>query len=136
VQRFTPLLAEAARPSRRPVGDRWWIDETYVKVGGRWRYVHRAIDQHGQIIDVYVAAKRDRAAARAFFQRALATGEAAPSEVVTDRAPVYPNLIDDLAQRRGTTTSSTPTTGWKPTTAYSSDDSARCATCATTGPQT
>ena len=37
VQRFTPLLAEAARPCRRPMGDRWYVDETYVKVGGRWR---------------------------------------------------------------------------------------------------
>src|SRR4051794_40231291 len=41
VQRFTPLLAQAARPSRRPVGNRRYVDETYVKVGGAWRYVHR-----------------------------------------------------------------------------------------------
>ncbi len=39
VQRFTPLLAEAARPCRHRVGDRWWVDETYVKVSGQWRYV-------------------------------------------------------------------------------------------------
>jgi len=96
VQRFTPLLVEAARLCRRPVGNRWWIDETYVKVGGQWRYVHRAIDQHGQVIDVYVAARRDRAAARAFFQRMLATAAAAPVEIVTDGAPVYPKLIDEL----------------------------------------
>ena len=56
VQRFTPLLADAARPCRHAVGDRWYVDETYVKVAGRWRYVYRAIDQHGQIIDVYVSA--------------------------------------------------------------------------------
>ena len=97
VQRFTPLLAEAARPCRRPIGDRWWLDETYVKVGGRWRYVHRAIDQYGQIIDVYIAAKRDSAAARAFFRRAIRTAGAAPSEVITDRAPVYPKLVEELA---------------------------------------
>src|SRR5438270_7944977 len=47
VQRFTPLLAQAARPCRHRVGDRWWVDETYVKVSGRWRYVYRAIDQFG-----------------------------------------------------------------------------------------
>jgi transposase, IS6 family len=52
VQRFTPLLADAARPCRHIVGDRWFADETYVKVAGRWRYVYRAIDQRGQIIDV------------------------------------------------------------------------------------
>jgi transposase-like protein len=52
VQRFTPLLAEAARPCRDAVGNRWHVDETYVKVAGRWRYLYRAIDQFGQIVDV------------------------------------------------------------------------------------
>jgi len=45
VQRFTPLLAEAARPCRHRVGDRWQVDETHVKVAGRWRYIYRAIDR-------------------------------------------------------------------------------------------
>ena len=49
VQRFTPLLADAARPCRHLVGDRWQVDETYVKVAGQWRYVYRAIDQFGQV---------------------------------------------------------------------------------------
>src|SRR5207244_3664090 len=75
---------------------RWYVDETYVKVGGRWRYVYRAVDQHRQVIDVYVSARRDAAAARAFFKRALNGAGAAPAEVVTDRAPVYPKLIDEL----------------------------------------
>src|SRR5438552_1064055 len=44
VQRFTPLLIEAARPCRHVVGDRWFVDETYVKVAGVWRYVYRAVD--------------------------------------------------------------------------------------------
>jgi transposase-like protein len=96
VHRFTPLLAEAARPSRRPVGDRWYVDETYVKVGAVWRYVHRAVDQYGQVIDVYVSARRDAAAARAFFERAITAAGAAPHEVVTDRAQVYPKLLDEL----------------------------------------
>jgi transposase, IS6 family len=55
VLRFTPLLADAARPCRHRVGDRWSVDETYVKVAGRWRYVYRAIDQFGQVIDVFVS---------------------------------------------------------------------------------
>jgi transposase, IS6 family len=55
VQRFTPLLADAARPCRHAVGDRWLVDETYVKVAGRWRYLYRAIDQFGQVIDVVVS---------------------------------------------------------------------------------
>jgi transposase-like protein len=84
VQRFTPLLADAAGPCRHAVGDRWYVDETYVKVAGEWRYVYRAIDQYGQIIDVYVSARRDTRVARRFFAAALrAHGE--PTEVVTDR---------------------------------------------------
>jgi hypothetical protein len=54
VQRFTPLVIDAARPGRHPAGDRGFVDETYVKVAGVWRYVYRAVDQHGQVIDVYV----------------------------------------------------------------------------------
>ncbi|MFC6019898.1 IS6 family transposase [Plantactinospora solaniradicis] len=71
VQRFTPLLADAARFTRHSPGDRWFVDETYVKVNGVWRYVYRAVDQYGQVIDVLVSARRDAAAARRFFQRAL-----------------------------------------------------------------
>jgi transposase-like protein len=71
VQRFTPLLIDAARPCRHAPGDRWFVDETYVKVAGRWVYLYRAIDQYGQVIDVLVAEKRDLAATRRFFTRAL-----------------------------------------------------------------
>jgi transposase-like protein len=48
VQRFTPLVVEAARPCRHRVGARWFVDETCVKVSGTWRYVYRAVDQYGQ----------------------------------------------------------------------------------------
>ncbi len=51
VQRFTPLLADAARFARHAPGGRWYVDETYVKVNGVWRYVYRAVDQYGQVID-------------------------------------------------------------------------------------
>ena len=72
VVRFTPLFAEAARPGRHTPGGRWFVDETYVKVLGRWRYLYRAVDQFGQVIDVLVSPKRDQKAARRFFTRALA----------------------------------------------------------------
>ena len=96
VQRFTPLLAEAARPCRHRVGDRWQVDETYVKVAGRWRYVYRAIDQFGQVIDVFVSPRRDSAAARRFFERAIGATKILPSEVVTDLAPTYPVVLEEL----------------------------------------
>ena len=95
VQRFTPLLADAARPCRHGVGDRWFVDETYVKVAGKWRYVYRAVDQYGQVIDVYVSSRRDTRAARRFFTTAL-DAHGAPVEIVTDRAPALRAAIDEL----------------------------------------
>ena len=95
VQTFTSEFIDAARPARHATGDRWFVDETYVKVASRWTYIYRAIDQHGQVIDILVSERRDAAAARAFFTRTLKYGPA-PVEVTTDRAPVYPRVIADL----------------------------------------
>jgi transposase-like protein len=95
VQTFTKEFIDAARPARHATGDRWFLDETYVKVAARWTYLYRAIDQHDQVIDVLVSQRRDAVAARAFFARALTRGPS-PTEVTTDRAPVYPRLIDEL----------------------------------------
>ena len=89
VQRFTPLLIDAASPRRHAPGDRWFVDETYVKVAGRWTYLYRAIDQYGQVIDVLVSEKRDLTATRLFFSHALERGPHS-TEVNTDRAPAYP----------------------------------------------
>jgi transposase-like protein len=95
VQRFTAEFIEAARPCRHAPGDRWFADETYVKVAGRWTYLYRAIDQHGQVIDVLVSQWRDLAEARRLFARAMRAG-VIPAEVTTDRAPVYPRVLDEL----------------------------------------
>ena len=95
VQRFTPLLIDAARPCRHATGTRWFVDETYVKVNGVWPYVYRAVDQHGQVIDVYVSNRRDIEATKRFFSTSLnAHGE--PAEVVTDKAPALARAIDEL----------------------------------------
>lgn len=95
VQTLTCEFIDASRPARHTAGDRWFVDETYVKVAGRWTYLYRAIDQDGQVIDVLATQRRDRAAAGAFFTRALTCGPA-PVEVTTDRAAVYPRVIDEL----------------------------------------
>lgn len=71
VQRSTPLPAEAARPCRHAVADRWFVDETYVKVAGPWRSVYRAISQFGQVIDGFVSPRRDVKATRRFFELVL-----------------------------------------------------------------
>jgi transposase, IS6 family len=95
VQRFSPLFVEAARPCRHAPGDRWFADETYVKVAGRWCYLYRAIDQFGQVIDVMVSQRRDLAAARRFFARALSVG-VRPTEVTTDHAAAYVGTLEEL----------------------------------------
>jgi transposase, IS6 family len=63
IYRWVPTLTlefiDAARPTRHTTGDRWFLDETYVKVAGRWTCLYRAIDQHGQVIDVLVSQRRD-----------------------------------------------------------------------------
>jgi transposase-like protein len=96
VARFTPLLADAARLCRHAVGSRWQVDETYVKVGGQWRYVYRAVDQFGQVIDVFVSPRRDATTAWRFFQQAINSTQVTPTEVVTDKATTYPIVLDDL----------------------------------------
>jgi IS6 family transposase len=95
VQRFTPLLIDAARPCRHSVGDRWFVDETYVKVAGVWRYVYRAVDQYSQVIDVYVSKRRNLAAARTFFNMVLAS-HGRLEELTTDLAAPLLRLIDEL----------------------------------------
>ena len=61
-----------------------------------WRYVYRAVDQHGQVIDVLVSTRRDQEAARRSFRRALTTLKVTPTEVVTDAVPTYPRVLDEL----------------------------------------
>ncbi len=96
VQRFAPEFAEAARARQHVIGDRWHVDETYVKVGGIWRYLFRAIDQFGQVIDVFLSPRRDAKAAHRFFERAIDRTRISPVEVTTDRYRVYPRVLDEL----------------------------------------
>lgn len=68
-----PLLIDAARPCRHVPGDRWFVDETYVKIAGQRVYLHRVIDQFGQVIDVLVVKKRDLVATRRSSPMPLST---------------------------------------------------------------
>ena len=110
VLRFTPLLAEAARPCRHVVGDRWQVDETYVKVAGRWRYVYRAVDQFGQVIDVLIAERRDARAAGS-STRPLTRPESRPSRSPPIRRRSTRPYWRTCCQQPGTAPTSTPTTG-------------------------
>jgi transposase, IS6 family len=95
VQRFTPLLIDAARPCRHARGDRWFVEETHVKIAGRWVYLYRAIDQSGQFIDVLVSQKRDMATTHRFVTRAPEHGPS-PTTVTTDRAAADLWVLDEL----------------------------------------
>ena len=95
ISAFHPEMVPQAGPCRHAPGDRWFVDETYLRVAGQWTYLYRAVDQHGQVIDVLLSTRRDLAAARCFLTRALRAGTI-PAEVTTDRAPVYPRVLDEL----------------------------------------
>ena len=93
VQQFTPLYQEAAHPRRRRVGQHWSIDETYIRIAGHWSYAFRAIDEEGQVIDVYVSPTRDTAAATTFLTRAVESTEVTPTVATTDKAAIYPPAL-------------------------------------------
>ena len=71
VQRFAPELEKRIRRHLRSCRGPWHVDETYIRVGGAWRYLYRAVDGTGQTIDFLLSAKRDKKAARRFFCRVL-----------------------------------------------------------------
>ncbi|MCP4087418.1 MAG: DDE-type integrase/transposase/recombinase [Actinomycetia bacterium] len=95
VQRFTPLLINAAQPCRHAVGDRWFVDKTYAKANGVWRYVYRAVDQHGQVIDIYVS-KRPNITAATHFIETMLTSHGRPAEVTTDLAAPLLRVVEEL----------------------------------------
>ena len=69
--KILPVLATVFRRRKRPVGTSWRMDETYIKVGGEWKYLYRAVDRAGHTIDFLLRAHRDLAAARRFLERAI-----------------------------------------------------------------
>lgn len=89
VMRFLPLFGAAARAHRRSVGAKWRVDETYVRLQGRWTYVYRAIDEDGQVVDAYFSKRRNAQAAQRFFECALDETGVKPERVTTDKAKCY-----------------------------------------------
>ena len=93
VHTFGPLLAAEGRRQARPLGTRWWCEETYVRVAGSWAYLYRAVDEQGQVVDVLLRSRRDLASARAFFAQAIVRRSSRPSVVITDKHTAYPRAI-------------------------------------------
>jgi putative transposase len=89
-----PLFSETLRKHRRGrIGSSWYVDETYVKVKGRWTYLYRAIDRDGNLVDVLLSEKRDRVAAEAFFRSTRIVTGSVPERVTTDGHDSYPGAI-------------------------------------------
>ena len=73
------------------------MDETYVKIQGKWHYLYSGIDQDGQVLDCWLSRTRDLAAAEAFFRRTITSTGCTPEHVVTDKATFYPSAIRTCA---------------------------------------
>ena len=93
VQAFGPQLAAESRKHRRPLGRNWYTDEMFVFRGKDKWYLYRAIDEHGQVVDVLLREHRDTASAEAFFEQALGRSGQAPSAIITDHHQPYVKAI-------------------------------------------
>jgi len=93
-ERFAPLLTARLKARRRgKAGQKWHVDETYVKVAGRWCYLYRAIDSEGNLVETMLSKTRDMDAAKRFFACALKTVGQAPEKVTTDGHDSYPRAV-------------------------------------------
>jgi transposase, IS6 family len=97
VQRYAPELQRRLRGHLKPTNDSWRVDETYVRVKGKWRYLYRAVDSSGATIDFLLSAKRHAAAAERFLAKALGgANHSAPRVINTDGHAAYPPAIVQL----------------------------------------
>ena len=98
--RFLPLIEKVARKHKRPVGASWRMDETYIKVMGVWKYLYRAVDKNRKTVDFLLTAKRDMAAAKRFFDKAMAAN-ANPDKIAMDKSGANKAAIDAFQADRG-----------------------------------
>jgi transposase-like protein len=102
VQYYGPELEQRLRQHLKPTNKSWRVDETYVRVKGRWCYLYRAIDSTGATIDFLLSALRDADAAKRLFSKALSDrSHPQPRVINTDLAPIYSSAIPDT-KKEGT----------------------------------
>ena len=101
VHQYSPEIEKNVRRYLKPTNDSWRVDETYIKVKGKWKYLYRAVDSDGDAIDFMLSAKRDRKAAKRFFKKALGSKHNQMPRVITvDKNPAYPIAIHELKNDR------------------------------------
>jgi transposase, IS6 family len=101
IQDYAPELNRPCRRELRNTNGSWRVDETYLRVAGKWTYLYRAVDSTGDTIDFLLSSKRDAAAAKRFFQKALRPpNHSRPRVVNVDRNPAYPKAIAELKATR------------------------------------
>ncbi|MFZ6691780.1 IS6 family transposase [Undibacterium sp. SXout20W] len=93
--RLLPVREKIFRKYKRPAGRSRRMDETYVKVNGKWKYLYYAGDKEGKTIDFLLTAKRDKAAAKRFFDKAMA-GNGAPEKITMDKSGANKAAINDI----------------------------------------
>ena len=98
--KILPVLAAVFRRRKRPVGMSWRMDETYIKVGGQWKYLYRAVDRAGATIDFLLRAHRDLAAARRFFERAIEL-HGVPKTITIDKSGANTVAIEGIRADSG-----------------------------------
>ena len=97
VQDYSPEIDKRCRPHLRSTNDSWRVDETYIEVKGKPKYLYRAVDSDGNTIDFLLTAKRDATAAKRFFRKMLkATHTRYPKVITVDKNAAYPKAIDEL----------------------------------------
>jgi transposase-like protein len=99
--RFAPLVSENLRAKRRGIpGQSWYLDETYIKVSGKWGYLYRAIDREGNLFDSMLSEHRDKHAARRFLRRLIDNAGRKPLRMTTDKHPAYTKAIRWIVGRK------------------------------------
>jgi IS6 family transposase len=102
VQAYAASLEQRVRRHLRLCTGSWRVDETYIKVKGTWTYLYRAVDSLGQTIDFLLSPRRDAAAAKRFFRKALAQPHTVnPSTITVDKNPAYPRTATELKRSGG-----------------------------------
>lgn len=98
--KILPILVKVFRRRKRPVGRSWRMDETYIRVGGQWKYLYRAVDKLGHTVDFLLTAKRDHAAARRFFERAIGLHDV-PEKITMDKSGANTSAVHSMIADSG-----------------------------------